>query len=127
MKSARASAFAAILALSSVAAFAADITGKWSAEVSGPQGSFTLGYEFKQDGAKFTGTVNGPQGDPIAIHDGKIDGDKISFFITFAGPQGDLKITNEGKIDGDQITLTTKMEGGPDGGFPPVTLKRVKP
>jgi hypothetical protein len=126
MKFARAILLTAILAFSSVAAFAADITGKWSAEVSGPQGSFTLGYDFKQDGAKLTGTVQGPQGDPLAIKDGKVDGDKISFTVTFAGPQGEFKITNEGKIDGDQITLNTKMEGAPEGGFPPVTLKRVK-
>jgi len=126
MKRANLLAFAALFLFSGIAAFAADLTGKWNGEASSPNGSFTLVYDFKQDGTKLTGTVQGPQGDPIKIEDGKVDGDKVTFTVSFSGPQGDAKITNEGKIDGDQITLTAKMEGGPEGGFGPITLKRAK-
>lgn len=117
---------ALLLALAAISAFAADITGKWTAQFDTPNGSITLTYDFKQDGAKLTGTVQGPMGDPIPIQDGKIDGDKISFTVTYAGPQGEIKITNEGAVKTDEISLTAKIPGMEDGGPPPVTLKRAK-
>ena len=60
--------------------------------------SMDLSFTFKQDGAVLTGSVVGPQGgDPIAITDGKIDGDKISFKISFNG----MTITHEGVVSAD--------------------------
>jgi hypothetical protein len=125
---------AALLALVFTAgtAMAADVTGKWTATMAGRGGGgegFTITYNFKQDGAKLTGTVETPMGDPLTINDGKVEGDKLSFTITFeGGPNGAMKITNEGTISGDEIKLTTKFEGGDFGGGdrPPATLKRVK-
>jgi hypothetical protein len=115
-----------MLTLGSVAAFAADVTGKWTAQFDTPNGAITLTYDLKQDGAKLTGSVQGPQGEPLKIQDGKIDGDKISFSVTFAGPDGEFKIANEGVIKGDEISLSAKIPDAPDGGPPPLTLKRVK-
>jgi len=68
--------------LLATAAWAADVTGTWKGEVSTPDGnSFSLTYTFKQDAAKLTGAVLGPQGDPLPIDNGKVDGDKISFSV----------------------------------------------
>ena len=126
---------AALLALAFTAgtAMAADVTGKWTTTMAGRGGGdegFTITYNFKQDGAKLPGTVETPMGDPLPIADGKVDGDKLSFTITFeGGPNGAMKITNEGTVSGDEIKLTTKFEGGGDfggGDRPPATLKRVK-
>jgi hypothetical protein len=120
------------LAFTTGTAMAADVTGKWTATMAGRGGGgegFTITYNFKQDGTKLTGTVEGPMGDPMQIADGKVDGDKLSFTISFeGGPNGAMKITNEGTISGDEIKLTTKFEGGDFGGGdrPPATLKRVK-
>jgi hypothetical protein len=120
------------LAFATGTAMAADITGKWTTTMAGRGGGgegFTITYNFKQDGAKLTGTVETPMGDPLPIADGKVDGDKLSFTITFeGGPNGAMKITNEGAISGDEIKLTTKFEGGDFGGGdrPPAVLKRVK-
>jgi opacity protein-like surface antigen len=122
------SAFAAILIafLLTSAAWAADVSGKWTGKMSGPDGNgdFELSFTFKQDGAKLTGTVQGPQGDPIEITDGKIDGDKLSFVVKIEA-NGGMKITHEGAVSGDEIKLNSKMEGGD---FPAgsITLKRVK-
>jgi len=117
-----------LIALTAGVALAADITGKWSGEMSGPDGGggFTLTYEFKQDGAKLTGTLQGPQGEPLELKEGKVDGDKVSFYVTFEGGGNPMKITNEGTISGDEIKITSKFEGGGD--FPPstISLKRVK-
>ncbi len=113
-----------VMALSAVAARASDVTGSWIAEMTAPDGnSFQISFTFKQDGAALTGTVQGPQGDAIAIGSGKIDGNKISFTVSING----AIITHEGTVSesGDEIKLTAKSDSGD---FPAneVTLKRVK-
>ncbi len=99
---------------------ASDMTGKWTTTMKAPDGSdFSLTFDFKQDGAKLTGTVTGPQGDPLAIDNGKIDGDKFTFTVSFNG----TTITHDGTINGDEIKMSTKSDNG---GMPPMdmTLKR---
>src|ERR1700693_2679598 len=127
MKRSRSALAATLIALLCTgAALAADATGKWTGQMKGPDGSgdFEISFTFKQDGAKLTGTVQGPQGDPIEITDGKVDGDKISF-VVHIDANGGMKITHDGTISGDEIKLSSKVEGGD---FPAgsMTLKRVK-
>jgi hypothetical protein len=102
---------------------ATDMTGTWIGQMSTPDGNnFSLTFVFKQDGAKLTGTVAGPQGDPIAIDKGTVDGDKFSFTVSFNG----TTITHTGTITGDEIKMTTKSDSGD---FPggQLTLKRSSP
>jgi hypothetical protein len=104
---------------------ATDFTGTWTgAMAGGGNGGFQLSFTFKQDGTTLTGTVQGPQGDPITISNGKIDGDKISFTVVI---QGGTTITHEGTINpaGDEIKLTSKSDQGGFGGGE-MTLKRAK-
>jgi len=127
MKRSRSALAAALVALLCAgAALAADATGKWTGQMKGPDGSgdFEISFTFKQDGAKLTGSVQGPQGDPIEIIDGKVDGDKISFVVK-VDFNGGMTITHTGAISGDEIKLSSKVEGGD---FPAgsMTLKRVK-
>ncbi len=105
---------ALVLIFSTASALAADITGSWSGDMGG---QVQLTFTFKQDGAKLTGSVQGPQ-DPITITDGKVEGDKISFTVSFDGNT----IHHTGTITGDTIKLTT--EGGNFGGGE-IVLKRV--
>jgi hypothetical protein len=122
---------AALLSFVVGSALAADVTGNWTGEMGGPDGGgMTITFHFKQDGTKLTGTVEGPQGEPVQINDGKVDGDKISFTlkIDFGGGDG-MKIIHDGTVNGDEIKLNTKIEGGPGGGAGspgPMTLKRAK-
>ena len=103
---------------------ASDITGVWTGDMKGPDGSqgFSLSFTFKQDGAKVTGSVAGPQGDPLEITDGKIDGDKITFTVSFNG----MTIRHEGVLNaaGDEIKLTSKADNNE---FPAgdMTLKKT--
>lgn len=102
---------------------ATDMTGTWTGQMQSPDGnSFSLTFVFKQDGAKLTGTVQGPQGDPLTIDNGKVDGNSFSFTVAFNG----MTITHTGTITGDEIKMATKADKGD---FPAsqLTLKRSAP
>ena len=115
---------ALVMTLGTVSVRAADVTGTWSGEMKTPDGqSFPLTFTFKQDGATLTGTVQGPQGDPIDISNGKIDGDKFSFDVSFNGMTIHHNCT---VISDDEIKLTSKSDSGDFPGIE-LTLKRVKP
>ena len=117
---------ALILQVLAGAALAADITGVWSGTTSMGDNQFTLTYNFKQDGAKLTGTVVGPQGDPLPLVDGKVDGDKVSFTVSVDMNGNVAKFISSGTIKGDEIAIATKVENMAD--FPPMSiiLKRTK-
>lgn len=99
---------------------ATNITGTWVGDLTTSDGgTFPLKFNLKQDGSKFTGNVLSPDGDPLPISDGKIDGDKITFDVTYNG----MVIHHEGTIDGDQIKVSSKTDNDQ---MPPMqfTLKR---
>ena len=106
-------------------AWAANVDGKWVAQVPGRGGQTReTTFTFKAEGAKLTGTVSGMQGEaPIA--DGTIKGDDISFTQSFNAQGNAIKLIYTGKISGDEIKMTRKREGGDQ---PPAefTAKRVK-
>jgi hypothetical protein len=113
---------ALMMTFTAASAFAANVTGKWTGNMVGPGGDgFQLTFTFKQDGAKLTGTIDGPMGEPMEISEGKVDGDKLSFNVSFNG----MTIRHEGVISGETIKLTTKSDGGD---FPggEMTLTRTK-
>ena len=99
--------------LAAVPAHAADIDGKWTGSLDTPMGAVQLGFNFKADGAALTGTTTGPDGSEIAIKNGKIDGDKISFLVSidFGGMSLDLNYT--GVVKPDQIAFTLDVMGMP--------------
>lgn len=113
---------ALIMAFTAASAFAADLTGSWTGKSAGPNGEgFQITFNFKVDGDKLTGTMAGPQGDPMEISEGKVDGDKLSFIVSFNG----MTIKHEGVITGDTIKLTSKSDSGDFPGME-MTLTRAK-
>lgn len=91
-----------------LAAWAADVTGKWTAQVPGRQGQAReTTFMFKQDGETLTGTVSGQQGDQ-PIKDGKVSGNTIAFVRE--SQRG--KQTFTGTIAGDEIKFKRAMEQG---------------
>ena len=108
----------AALALLLVPAFAADVSGKWRAEFTTPDGTARVNnFMFKQDGEKLTGTVAGSQ-DETPIAGGSVKGDEISF--TAERPFG--RFTYKGRIAGDEIKFTVSFQ---ENSFE-ITAKRVK-
>jgi hypothetical protein len=98
---------------------AADVSGKWTGEVPGRQQTAAATFVFKVDGDKLTGTMTGPQGREIALQDGKVSGDQISF----STQGGQAKILFQGTVAGDTIKMTRTREGGQGREF---TLKRAQ-
>lgn len=119
-------AFLTILtAVLAVAAWASDITGTWVGSASGGGNDFSLTYSFKQDGAKFSGSVQGPQGDPLPLFDCKLDGDKIAFSVKVDMGGNAATFSSKGVVKGDEIALTTTNDAGIDFGGE-MTIKRQK-
>ena len=100
----------ALAALTLWVSFAADIDGKWTAQVEGRNGTRTETLMLKADGGTLTGSVGGGRGGSIEISNGTIDGDKVSF--TVVREFGENKITQEykGTLSGSELKLT--MSGG---------------
>jgi hypothetical protein len=115
-----------LFALAGVAAWAADITGAWTGSMANGNGDFSLTYNFKQDGDKLSGTVIGPQGDPLPLVDCKIDGDRISFAVKVDMGGNVTTFSSKGTVKGDEITLTTTNDAGMDFGGEMKLKKQAK-
>ena len=110
------------VALGTVTAFAADITGKWTATVETPRGTQNLSFDFHVDGAALTGKITSPRGDSD-ISDGKVDGDTVTFNQTVNFNGNDMKIAYKGMISGDSIKFTRTVGDRPPAEF---TATRAK-
>ena len=101
------------LMLVAVPARAADVDGKWTGSLDTPMGTVPVGFSFKADGASLSGTTTGPDGSEIAIKNGKVDGDKISFTVDldFGGMAFTLSYT--GVVAADNIKITGDFMGMP--------------
>ena len=107
------------------AALAANVDGKWVAQVAGQGGQTReVTFTFKAEGEKLTGTVSGRQGD-TPISDGTIKGDDISFTQSFEVQGNAVKLIYTGKVSGDEIKMTRKRDGS-DQPAAEFTAKRVK-
>lgn len=100
------------LLLAAAAVFAADVSGKWLAQVPGRGGQAReVTINLKADGGNLTGSVTTMRGD-APISDGKIDGDNISFTQVLEFNGNSVKLIYKGKISGDEIKFTRVREGG---------------
>jgi len=104
---------------------AADLSGKWVAQVPGRNGQTReQTFNFKVEGSKLTGTVSGRQGD-TPISDGEINGDAISFSVSFNFGGNPVKLLYKGTAAADEIKFTRTRDGSDQ---PPAefTAKRAK-
>jgi hypothetical protein len=98
---------------------AADVTGKWVAQVAGRNGTQEVTFNLKADGGTLTGTVTGGMGgrggggapQPNQISDGKIDGANVSFAVKVE-VNGQARVTTyKGTLTGDELKLQQTREG----------------
>lgn len=119
-----------ILLALALAAFAADVSGKWTFEQPGRNGPMTTTLSLKADGSTLTGSMEaggGRGGPPADISNGKVQGDNVSFDVVreFNGQSMTTKF--KGKVAGDEMKLTVERPGR-DGApqAQEVTAKRTK-
>ncbi len=111
--------------LSLVSAFAADLTGKWTGEMEGRNGTRTVTFNLKSDGSSLTGSSVGPGGREIPIADGKVDGDNVSFSTTFEMQGNTVKSLYTGTASAAEMKLKVQREGG-NGQARDLTLKKAQ-
>ncbi len=96
-----------------LASLAADVTGKWIAQVPGRDNQTReVVYNFKAEGAKLSGTMSGPQGAEIAISDGKIEGDAIAFSVKLEFNGNSMVRNYSGVVSGDEIKMKSQTQRG---------------
>jgi hypothetical protein len=114
-----------ILLVASFALMAADVSGKWTYEQAGRNGGAgrPVTITLKADGSTLTGTMpaggRGGAGDPIAISDGKIDGNNVSFSVKREMNGNSIVTKYEGVLTGDELKLKITRPG--QDGTPMVT------
>jgi len=107
----------AMLVLSAICrpVMAGGIDGKWTAEMhmdSKDGRSYTNKTTFvlKNDGGVLTGSVE-MNGKAVDISDGKVDGNKFSFKVSFEGHKGLRTIIYDGTVEGDSLKGELKVRG----------------
>jgi hypothetical protein len=112
-----------LMAAFALTASAADISGTWKGTAETSIGKTERTFVFKVDGNKLTGETTSNIFGKSTINDGKIDGDDLSFTITFSYQGSELKANYKGKVAGDEIKLTVEI---PDAGQTvEYTVKRI--
>jgi hypothetical protein len=102
------------LLLAASPAFAAEVDGKWTGSVDTPNGPLPVTFDFKADGNKLSGGLLGPDGTPIPIKDGKVDGHNISFTLEITmGGADPLSFNYTGMLAGKELKLHTDYMGTP--------------
>jgi opacity protein-like surface antigen len=99
------------LLLTAAPALAADVDGKWAGTISTPGGDFPVTFEFKADGAKLVGTTMSPDGMAVDIKDGKLEGDKITFLVSFDFGGMALDIAYSGVVAPSEMKMTADVLG----------------
>jgi hypothetical protein len=122
MKTIRASiqCMIALVALTLWVSFAADIDGKWTAQVQGRNGTQTQTLMLKSSGNTLTGSIQG-RGEPVEITNGTIDGDTISFTVVREFRNNKMTQEYKGTISGGELKLT---ESGGRRGPMEITYKK---
>jgi opacity protein-like surface antigen len=90
------------------AAFAADVTGKWTGKMETPNGSRDVVFDLKQDGEKLTGSTTGRGGD-VQISDGSVKGDAVAFTVVRTFNGNEMKTAYTGKVAGSTLKLKFTM------------------
>ena len=106
------------------AVHAADMSGMWKGDFDFQGSTVSLTLTLKAgDGGAVTGTMEGLPTSPVDIHDGKIDGDSITFWLNSDYQGQTYKLVYRGKMAADAINFDFGTEDGSWGTS--VTMKRA--
>ena len=103
------------------------VAGKWKGQFDSQIGLQKYTYEFKVDGTNLTGKAIGIRDNGtnnVAIAEGKINKDEISFVEPLKFQDNELRIEYTGKVAGDEIKFHRKVGDFAEEDF---VAKRVNP
>jgi len=99
-------------ALLALLAAAAEVSGTWKGAFDFNGDSVPVTMNLKTAGGTLTGTVEGLPTSPAEVHDGKVDGNNVTFWVNTDYQGQTYKLVYKGKIEGDQIQFTFGTEDG---------------
>ena len=102
----------AVALLVSPAANAADVNGTWKGAFDFNGNSVPLALNLKVAGSEVTGTVEGLPTTPAEIHEGKIDGDNVTFWVNSDYQGTTYKLVYKGKVAADHIDFEFGTDDG---------------
>ena len=114
----------ALLVLTAPVAAQVNVAGKWALLLESPQGPAELIAVLEQDGATVTGVLELPDVESVAMTDGMIEENKLTFILlmSFQGQEIAMSVTAE--VDGEAMTGMIEIA---EAGFSfPFTGKRVE-
>ena len=106
-----------ILLVVAIAAFAADVSGKWVYEQPGRGGGdpVKVTITLKNDGGKLTGNISRPGRDgnmmETPITDGKVDGNNVMFKTSQQMGGNAITVDYSGTMSGDELKLKITRPG----------------
>jgi hypothetical protein len=101
---------------------AADLSGTWTGTFDFQGTSIPVSINLKAADTALTGTIEGLPTSPTDIHDGKIDGNAITFWVNSDYEGQTYKLVYKGKVNGDSIDFDFGTEDGSWGTV--MTVKR---
>lgn len=93
-------------------AFAADVSGAWKGAFEFNGSSVPVTLNLKEAGETVTGTLEGLPNSPVDIHDGKVAGDTVTFWLNSDYQGQTYKLVYKGKVVGDEIDFAFGTEDG---------------
>jgi hypothetical protein len=91
---------------------AADVSGTWKGAFDFQGTSVPLTFHLTVAGSAVTGTVEGLPTTPAEIHDGKVDGDSVTFWVNSDYQGTTYKLVYKGKVSAGQIEFSFGTEDG---------------
>jgi hypothetical protein len=83
----------------------ADVNGTWKGSVDVNGTPLDLTFRLKGSGNTVTGTIERPGAPPTEIHEGKVEGDSVSFWVTVDYEGQSFTIVYKGKVTPAQINF----------------------
>ena len=90
----------------------ADVTGNWTGEFDFQGTTVPQTFHLKVAAGVVTGTVEGLPTTPAEIHDGKVEGDSLTFWVDADYQGTTYKLVYKGKVSADGIKFELGTEDG---------------
>jgi hypothetical protein len=114
----------AAMVLLVMTAVAAEVDGKWVAEVQGQKGPQTQTLTLKAEGTKLTGTLDAGRGGPADISEGMVTGNEVMFKVVREFNGNKVEQSFKGMLAGGELKVTREAAAGGKGGPQEMTFKK---